>query len=178
MLLYRSHVDCLHSVLSFIVLVKQGKPTLSAMDDTMVDGKQVKANSEQVRADGDPIAALSNALFSFHPEISLFVYFRSNLPPLMSAKGAWWQYGRGMIEEVATPASSSTPFLYFIRFTILIYWRVYRRTEQTFLEITFLMCFPSFKRLHCSCIIHHPSRQYSSLCITCSSLLITLILPS
>ena len=74
-------------------------------------------------------AALSNALFSLHPKISLFVYFRSNLAPSMSARGAWWQYARGLIKEVATPASLSIPLFYFMRFTISIYWRVYRWTE-------------------------------------------------
>ena len=74
-------------------------------------------------------AALSNTLLSSSRNFS--VYFRSNFPPLMSARGAWWQYGRGLIEELATPASSSTPFLYLIRFIISIYWRVYRRTERS-----------------------------------------------
>ena len=93
--------------------------------------------------------ALSNTLFSLHPEFSLFVYFRSNLPPSMSARGAWWQYYRGLMKEAATPASSSTPFFYFTRFTISIYWRVYRRTE---ISIWIPYKTPDLSRNHFSCV--------------------------
>ena len=58
MLLYRSHVDCLHSSPSVLARLKQGRPTLSAMDDTKTDGRQVKADGEQVRADGGYLGLL------------------------------------------------------------------------------------------------------------------------
>ena len=58
MLLYRSHVDCLHSAPAVLALLRQGRPTLSAMDDTRADGRQVKADAEQVRADGGHLCLL------------------------------------------------------------------------------------------------------------------------
>ena len=48
MLLYCSQVDCLHSVPSSLALLKQGRLTLSAMHDTMVDGRQVRPTASKL----------------------------------------------------------------------------------------------------------------------------------